>query len=179
MSIYAARYARALAEVIQAEKIDALQADRQLQDFLATFTASTELRELFDNPSVPLESKLKVVDAIASRLQLFAPLRNFLAVLLQNDRMSDSPEILAAYRSEMDVRLNIGEAEITSTRELDQQERSSLEAQAAGLTGKNIRAVYRQDPALLGGVVLRIGTILYDGSVRGRLDRLRRQLVEN
>ena len=179
MSVYAARYARALVQVLQAENVDALQADRQLQDFRDTFAASTELRELFDNPSVPLESKLKVVDAMASRLQLFAPLRNFLAVLLQNDRMNDFPEILAEYRREMDVRLNIGEAEITSIRELDQQERSNLEAQAAGLTGKNIRAVYRQDPSLLGGVVLRIGTILYDGSVRGRLDRLRQQLVEN
>ncbi len=179
MSVYAARYARALVDVIQAEKIDALQADRQLQDFALSLAGSAELRELFDNPSVPLESKLKVIDAMASRLQLLAPLRNFLAVLLQNDRMSDYPEMLAEYRREMDVRLNIGEAEITSTRELDQQERTNLEAQAAGLTGKNIRAVYRQDPALLGGVVLRIGTILYDGSVRGRLDRLRRQLVEN
>ena len=179
MSVYAARYARALVQVLQAENVDTLQADRQLQDFKDTFAASTELRELFDNPSVQLESKLKVVDAMASRLQLFAPLRNFLAVLLQNDRMNDFPEILTEYRREMDVRLNIGEAEITSIRELDQQERSNLEAQAAGLTGKNIRAVYRQDPTLLGGVVLRIGTILYDGSVRGRLDRLRQQLVEN
>ena len=179
MSVYSARYARALVEVVQAESLDTLQADRQLQDFSETFSGSQQLRELFDNPSVPLESKLKVIDAMAARLQLLPALRNFLAVLLQNDRMGAFPEILAEYRREMDVRLNIGEAEIISTRELDSQERTDLEAQAAGLTGKNIRAVYRQDPALLGGVVLRIGTILYDGSVRGRLDRLRRQLVES
>lgn len=179
MSVYASRYARALAEVVESEHLDAAQADQQLQDFAETFASSANLREVLEDPSMPLESKLKVVDAMAARLQLFGALRNFLAVLLQNDRIAAYPEILAEYRREMDARNNIGEAEITSTRELDAQERSALEARAEGLTGKKIRAVYRQDPSLLGGVVLRIGTVLYDGSLRGRLDRLRRQLVEN
>lgn len=179
MGVYASRYARALVEVVLAEALNPEQVERQLQDFGELLAGSAELQEMFANPSVMLETKLKVVDALAQRLQMLHSLRNFIAVLLQNDRIAAYPEIFAEYRREMDARRNIGEAEIVSTRELDSEERAALEARAAGLTGKNIRAVYRQDPSLLGGVVLRIGTILYDGSVRGHLEKLRQQLVEN
>ncbi len=179
MGVYVSRYARALAEVVISETLNPEQVDQQLQDFGESLAGSAELREMFANPSVMLEAKLKVVDALAQRIQMLHSLRNFIAVLLQNDRIAAYPEIFAEYRREMDARSNIGEAEIISARELDAGERAALEARAAGLTGKNIRAVYRQDPSLLGGVVLRIGTILYDGSVRGQLERLRRQLVES
>ncbi|HEX4022617.1 MAG TPA: ATP synthase F1 subunit delta [Acidobacteriaceae bacterium] len=179
MSVFASRYARALADVVMSEKLNTDQTNQQLQDFGDTFAGSKDLRELFENPSVPLEAKLKIVDAIASRLQFSPQLRNFIAVLLQHDRIAAYAEIFAEYRHEIDTRLNIGEVEIVSTRELDHEERAALETRAAGLAGKKVRAVYRQDPSLLGGVVLRIGTIIYDGSVQGRLDRLREQLVES
>lgn len=179
MSIFASRYARALVDVVLAEKLNVELADQQLQDFGATFAESKELRELFENPSVPLEQKLKVVDAIASRMQLLKPIRNFIAVLLQHDRIAAYSEILGAYRDEINVRLNIDDAEIISTRELGTDERAEIEARAANLTGKRIRATYKQDSSLLGGVILRIGTVIYDGSVRGRLNELREQLAES
>ena len=176
MSIYAPRYACALVDVVLAEKLDAAQADQQLQSFLDTFAANATLRIALEDPSISLEEKLKVIDALSARTQLLPALRNFLAVLLQNGRIAALPEIVASYRTEMDARQNIGEAEIVSVRELDASERTALESRAARLTGRSIRAVYKRDPALLGGVVLRIGTVVYDGSVRGRLERLRQQL---
>ena len=179
MSAFASRYARALADVVLAEKLNIEQTEQQLHDFDATLAGSKDLRELFENPSVPLEAKLNVVDAIASKLQCSKAVRNFIAALLQHDRMVVYSEIFSEYRDAINARLNIGEAEITSTRELGSGERAELEARVAGLTGKKIRAVYKQDPSLLGGVVLRIGTVIYDGSVRGRLDRLREQLAES
>ena len=179
MSAFASRYARALADVVLTEKLNTEQVEQQLQDFGGTFAGSKELRELFENPSVPLDAKLKVLDAIAAKLQLLKQVRNFVAVLLEHDRIAAYSEIFAEYRHEIHLRMNIGEAEITSTRELGNDERAELEARAASLTGKNIRAVYKQDPSLLGGVVLRIGTVIYDGSVRGRLERLREQLAES
>jgi F-type H+-transporting ATPase subunit delta len=177
MSLYAPRYARALVDVVHDEKLDAAQADNQLQEFQEIFASSHALRAALEDPSIPLDEKLKVIDTLAARTQLLPALRNFLAVLLQNGRISALPEIVASYRAEMDARKNIGEAEIVSVRELDASERAALEARAAKLTGRSIRAVYKQDPALLGGVVLRIGTVVYDGSVRGRLERLRQQLA--
>ncbi len=177
MSLYAPRYARALVDVVLAEKLDTAQVDAQLQDLLAAFAANASLRMALEDPSIALEEKLKVIDALAARTQWLPALRNFLAVLLQNGRVAALPEILASYRTEINARQNIGEAEIVSVRELDASERTALEARAAKLTGRSIRAVYKRDPALLGGVVLRIGTVVYDGSVRGKLERLRQQLA--
>lgn len=177
MSLYAPRYARALVDVVLAEKLDLELANVQLQDLQADFAANVSLRLALEDPSIALEEKLKVIDALAVRMQLLPALRNFLAVLLQNGRIAALPEIVASYRTEMNARQNIGEAEIVSVRELDASERAALEARAATLTGRSIRAVYKRDSALLGGVVLRIGSVVYDGSVRGSLERLRQRLA--
>jgi F-type H+-transporting ATPase subunit delta len=177
MSVFALQYARALADVVLKDKLETAEVDRQLNDFLETFRESKELRETFSNPSIELEEKLKVLDAIASRIGMMRQTRNFLAVLVQNDRMASVGSILAEYHDEMNLRLHISRAEITSVRELTPEEKSSVEAKAAGLTGLKIRPVYRQDPSLLGGLVLRIGDTVYDGSVRGRLAALREKLL--
>lgn len=177
MSVFALQYARALADVVMADKLDTGEIDRQLSEFLATFRGSKELREVFANPSIPLESKLKVLDAIAPRIGMAKQVRNFFAVLVQNDRIHAVDSVVAEYRSQINLRLHIGEAEVTSIRELTPEEKSNMEARAAGLAGMSVRLVYRQDPSLLGGVVLRIGDTVYDGSVRGRLEELREKLL--
>jgi F-type H+-transporting ATPase subunit delta len=177
MSVFTLQYARALADVVMADKLDAREVDRQLAEFLSTFHGSKELREVFANPSIELQSKLKVLDAIAPRIGMAKQVRNFIAVLLQNDRVHAIASIVAEYRNQINVRLHIGEAEITSVRELTAEEKTKIEAKAAGLAGVTIRPVYRQDSSLLGGVVLRIGDTIYDGSVRGRLEELREKLI--
>ena len=177
MAVFALQYARALADVVLADKLDTREVDRQLNDFLATWLESRQLREVFTNPSMQFESKLKVLDAIAPRVGMVKQIRNFIAVLLQNDRIQALESIVSAYRDEINLRLHISEAEITSVRELNAEERSRIEAKAAALAGIEIRANYRQDASLLGGIVLRIGDTVYDGSVRGRLDELREKLM--
>jgi len=177
MSVYALQYARALADVVMADKLDTREVDRQLQDFLTTMKGSRELREVFANPSIQLPDKLKVLDAISPRIGMATQVRNFVAVLLQNGRVHAIAAIVAEYRAEIDLRLQIGEAEITSVRELTVEEKSKLEEKAASLAGVTIRPVYRQDPSLLGGVVLRIGDTVYDGSVRRRLEELREKML--
>ena len=179
MSVFTSQYARALADVVMTDRLDTQQVDQQLTDFLAAFTESKELREVFSNPSIALSSKLKVLDAIAPRVGMVKQVRNFLALLLQNYRIPAFPFILTEYRNEIDARLHISQAEITSVRELDVEERGRIEAKAAALAGLKIRANYKQDPSLLGGVVLRIGDTIYDGSVRGRLEELREKLIAN
>ena len=177
MSVFALQYARALADVVMSDKLDTGEIERQLAEFLDTFTGSKELREVFANPSITLESKVKVLDAIAPRIGMAKQVRNFLAVLLQNDRIHAVESIVTEYRNQINLRLRISEAEITSVRELSAEEKLKIEAQAAGLAGVEILPVYKQDPSLLGGVVLRIGDTVYDGSIRGRLEELREKLL--
>lgn len=179
MSMFATQYARALADVVISDRMDTKQVDGQITDFLATLRDSRELKEILGNPSIALDMKLKVLDAIAPRIGLAKQIRNFLAVVLQNDRVAALEAIAAEYRKEMNARLHIREAVITSARELDANQRAEIEARASKLAGVKVQAVFKQDPALLGGVVLRIGDTIYDGSVRGRLEELRETLTAN
>lgn len=173
------RYACALADVVIADKLDIGGIDRQLGEFLATFEGSKELREVFANPSIPLDSKLKVIDSIAPRIGLSKQVRNFFALLVQNGRTDTIGPIVAEYRKEMNLRQNIGEAEVFSVRELSVEERSRIEEKAAALAGMRVRVAYKHDPGLLGGVLLRIGDTVYDGSVRGSLEELHERLIAN
>jgi F-type H+-transporting ATPase subunit delta len=177
MDAFALQYAHALADVVLADKLDAKEIDRQLQDFQSTWADSRQLREVFQNPSIQLDTKLKVLDAMVPRIGMLKQVRNFVALLLKNDRIHAVEPIVDNYREEIDRRLRISEAEITSVRELNAEERSKIEAKAAALAGLEIRAIYKQDASLLGGVVLRIGDTVYDGSVRGRLEELREKMM--
>ncbi|MGC1783826.1 MAG: ATP synthase F1 subunit delta [Acidobacteriaceae bacterium] len=179
MSVFVLQYARVLADAVMSDKLDTKDMDRQLGDFMATFANSKELREVLENPSLKLETKLKVLDAIAPRIGMAKQMRNFIAVMVQNDRMNALDAIVTEYRREINLRLHIEEAEITSVRELTAEEKSKVEATAASLAGVQVQATYKQDPSLLGGVVLRIGDTIYDGSVRGSLEGLREKLLAN
>lgn len=177
MDAFALQYAHALADVVMADKLDTKEIDRQLEDFQSTWTDSRQLREVFQNPSIQLETKLKVLDAMVPRIGMLKQVRNFVALLLKNDRIHAVESITSDYRNEINRRLNVSEAEITSVRELNPEQKSKIEAKASALTGLEIRPVYKQDPSLLGGVVLRIGDTVYDGSVRGRLEELREKMM--
>jgi F-type H+-transporting ATPase subunit delta len=162
MEAFALQYAHALADVVMADKLDTKEIDRQLEDFQSTWTGSRQLREVFQNPSIQLETKLKVLDAMVPRIGMLKQVRNFVALLLQNDRIHAVESITSDYRNEINRRLHISEAEITSVRELNPEEKSKIEAKASALAGLEIRPVYKQDASLLGGVVLRIGDTVYD-----------------
>lgn len=172
MSIFSLRYARALADVAMSDRLDPNVVDGQLREFLSTYQGSRELREVFANPSIPVDSKLKVLAAITARMDMLKQVRNFLSVLVKNERMQSVTTIVEEFRGEIDFRLNIGQAEITTVRELTAEERSRVEAKAEALAGSRVRATYKQDSSLLGGIVLRIGDTIYDGSVRGSLEKL-------
>src|SRR4051794_34364939 len=97
MSAIALRYAHAFGSVISSQGIDAAAAQQQLVDFRETFKGSRELREVLMDPALPREQKLKVIDAIASRIGMYPPVRNFLAVIMDHDRLGDLDEILDEY----------------------------------------------------------------------------------
>ena len=174
---FAARYARAFADVVASAKLDAAGLDRQLTDFLATWDGSKELRELFMNPAVPAVQKVEILDKLNARMGLQRELRNLIAVLINNDRIGEVSQVATAWRAEMQERLGIRQAEIVTARQLGEAERAELVAGVGKLAGAHIEPTFKLDPGIIGGTVVRIGSTVWDGSVRGRLERLKEALV--
>ena len=177
MAAIAARYARAFAEVAAEHKMDADKTIQELEQLSALFQESHELHNVFLNPAVPHDQKINLLDAIIKKMNGNVMLRNFMAVLIDHRRIGQISEITREFREQMDARMGIAEAQINSARELSAGEKKALEAQLAGVTGKQIRAHYGEDPGLLGGAVVRIGSTIYDGSVRGQLEKIKHQIV--
>jgi F-type H+-transporting ATPase subunit delta len=112
-----------------------------------------------------------------AKLGLRKELRNLLAVLINNDRIGDVREVVQAYRAEMQERQGIRSVEIVTARELSEKDRTGLMTGVGKLAGGEIQASFKLDKSILGGTVVRIGSTVYDGSVRGRLERLKEALV--
>jgi F-type H+-transporting ATPase subunit delta len=173
MAAFVARYAQAFLEVVTAAKLPAATIDGGFTDFLATWDGSPELREFFVNPAIAAVQKVEFLDKLNEKLGLWKELRNLLAVLINNNRIGAVGEVAAAYRKLLQEQLGIRQAEIVTARELDAAEREALVAEVGKLAGSRIEASFKLDAAILGGTVVRIGSTVYDGSVRGRLERLK------
>jgi F-type H+-transporting ATPase subunit delta len=145
-----------------------------------TFAGSKDLIELLLNPSISAQKRIAILDKINGRVGCGPQVRNFLAVLITHERLGALDEILEEYRQEMNRRLSISDAEVVTARPLEDQERAELEGQVSVLAGHNkVNATFREDKSLIGGAIVRIGSTIYDGSVRGRLERLKERLVSN
>jgi F-type H+-transporting ATPase subunit delta len=177
MAAVSSRYARAFADVVSAHQMDAAKVAHDLEQMAAQLASSSDLRNIWESPSVALPQKLKVLDAMAARSGLPKHTRNFLAVLISQRRVRLLEEITALFKTEMNERMGFAEAEVTSMRELSPEEKGTLEAQVAKATGKTIRAKYAKDAQILGGAVVKVGSTIFDGSVKGKLERIRRQMV--
>lgn len=170
-------YARAFADVVTANRLDATSTLAEAQQIAALVRENGELREVWENPSIPGEQKCAVLDGIVKRAGISQPVRNFVAVIMDKGRMKFFSEIVEQFRQDLNQRLGIADAEITTTRDLSAAERTELERDLAQVTGKKIKARYEEDRAILGGVIARVGSTVFDGSVKGQLERIRRQLV--
>jgi len=178
MAVVDSRYARAFAAVVSAQKIDAKVAEGQLQDFAAALESSAELREILQDPSITEDQKLGVLDGLAKRIGMFPAVRNFVAVITHHNRLSELGAIVAAYHALADEAADVLEVEIVSAHPLEAGTRAILEQQITKLSeGQRVNAAYRVDSALLGGAVVRIGSTVYDGSVRGQLQQLKQKMI--
>ncbi|HLZ39546.1 MAG TPA: ATP synthase F1 subunit delta [Candidatus Sulfotelmatobacter sp.] len=173
MASVASTYARAFADVVFGERLDASQATGGLRQISAIFGESVDLRRVWENPAVPVDQKRKLLDAIVQREGIQRPVRNLIAVLIDHRRLSFLPRIVEQFEKELDARLGFANAQISSARELGPNEKGALEAQIEKTTGKKVRASYGLDPSLLGGAVVRVGSTIYDGSVKGQLERIK------
>jgi F-type H+-transporting ATPase subunit delta len=177
MAAVLGRYARAYAEVAIKNKLNAEKTIAEFQQMAEVVNSSRELRNVLQNPAVSREQKLKLLDSIIQHTGASKMLRNFLAVLIDHRRIGNIGDVLEQFKRELDRRLGIADAKVSSVRELSSTEKKSLEQQLATLTGKTVRATYSQDSGLLGGVLVRVSSTIYDGSVQGRLQRMRQELA--
>jgi F-type H+-transporting ATPase subunit delta len=176
MASVASTYARAFADVVFSAHLDADRAITELRTIASLLAESAELRRVWENPAIPAEQKHRVLDVIAQRNGLTVQARNLIAVLIDHRRIHFLEPIIAQLEKELNARLGFAEAEITSARALGDPEKREFEAQIGKLTGKKVRARYEQDASLLGGAVVRLGSTIYDGSVKGQLERLKEAL---
>jgi F-type H+-transporting ATPase subunit delta len=173
MASVASTYARAFADVVLSAHLDADRSIAELRTIASLLAESSNLRRVWENPAVPAEQKRSVLDVIAHRDEIPKQVRNLVAVLIDHRRIHFLEPIIRQLEKELDARLGFAEAEITSARTLDDAEKHEFEAQVGKLTGKKVRAHYDQDASLLGGAVLRLGSTIYDGSVKGQLERIK------
>lgn len=177
MAAFVSRYASAFTDVVTEVKLDTAAIDQKLTDFIATWQGSSELREFFENPSIAVNDKVAVLDKLNAKLGMQKELRNLIAVLISHNRIAHVAAVAEGYRRLLQDQMGIHPAEITTARELDAKEREALLAEVGKLAGGKVEASFKLDASILGGTVVRIGSTVYDGSVRGRLDRLKDALI--
>lgn len=177
MSVFSLRYARAFQQVAAAQHLDRNAVRQQLNDFAGTLRGSRELREFLGNPSLDLADKLKVLDAVAGRTGMSKTVRNFVAVLMDHERLGALDEVVAEYETIADQASGIAEVEIVSAKPLAEDERNLLQWKAGELAGADVRVTWTEDASLLGGAVIRVGSQVFDGSVRGQLQQMKEHLA--
>jgi F-type H+-transporting ATPase subunit delta len=178
-SAIASRYANALADVVTggAAAFDPQQAVRELRSFQAVMDSSAELRSALTSPAVATSRKRAVVGRLADDLKLALVVRNFLFVLVDHRRIAALGQIIEDFELLVDERLGFTRADVSSAREMDDPQRRALVAELERLTGKRVRPRFAVDESLIGGAVARIGSTVYDGSVKAQLQTLGRRLA--
>ena len=174
------QYAQALADVLAegGAGLDGAGAVVQLRAFESVLEASRELRNVLLSPAVGAADKESVVERLAETLGLAPVIRNFLLITVHRRRIGMLGEIREALEEVLDARAGIVRAQVRSWEKLEADLRQRLETSLAAATGSQVRCRYEIDKSLLGGAVVRIGSTVYDGSVRGRLEALRERLAK-
>ena len=173
------RYANAFVEVVLAPSsgIRPEQASRQLRDFDAAVKQSPELRNVLASPSVSTVRKRVVIKKIAEALGLASIVRNFLLVMSDHRRLTALSQTIDAFEVALDARLGFVPAEVRSAGELTAGQQRQLADELSKLAGAKVRLRFAVEPDLIGGVAARIGSTIYDGSVRAQLAALRERLA--
>jgi F-type H+-transporting ATPase subunit delta len=172
----AARYARALFDVALAED-DPVVVEQQLTAAIEVFTGHADLWRALTNPAVPVQKKRGVVDELLPRMSLSPIVQKLLAMMAGRDRLVLLPDLLETYRARLLDHQNVVRALVTTAVPLEPERAAALQGQLAGLTGRKVVMETTTSPAILGGVVARIGSTVYDGSVKRQLEKIRERLA--
>jgi F-type H+-transporting ATPase subunit delta len=176
VEVVARRYASALADVVlKGSETETVKGE--LLQWAAMIGANADLHDAFSNPTIPRAQKEKVLESLIEKARPSRTTGNFLRVLLRNGRLTELSTVNERFAVELEQRSGVVSAEVTSARELPASERSELQSRLEKLTGKRISLNFNIDQDIIGGVVTRIGSTVYDGSVKTRLENLKEQLI--
>jgi F-type H+-transporting ATPase subunit delta len=174
----ALRYARAVLEVGIKEQADLEGLERDLAAFAGLLSDHPALAKVLLNPAVPVPRKRAAVVELTTRMQPAAIVGKLLVMLAERDRLVLLPDLLASYRDLLLAHRNVVRAELTTAIPLDPARAAAIEQQLARATGRTVTLQTRTDPAIIGGVVARIGSTVYDGSVTRQLEKMKERLTE-
>lgn len=174
----ARRYAVALADAIGSQDEQRV-VQEELRTWQKLIESSEDLREAFYNPTIPYEDKRGVLEELIRRSKSRSSTANFLRVLLKNQRVSELEEINDRLAYVLDERSGVMTAQVTTARPVSEELRKALYNQLSSVSGKEVHLRFATDPDLIGGIVTRIGSTVYDGSVRNQLQQIKRQLTGN
>src|SRR5437763_2085933 len=169
----ATRYARALLEVAVKEKADLDQVERDLASVVDLFTQHKALSRVLLSPVVPVPRERAAMDAVTTIARLLPMVSKLLALLAERDRLVLLPDLLDAYRDRLLDYRNVIRAEITTTTALPAERLKAIESSLERASGRTVTLSAKVDPAIIGGVVTRIGSTIYDGSVTRQLQRMK------
>jgi F-type H+-transporting ATPase subunit delta len=172
----ARRYASALADVVL-ERGEASEVQSELVAWAKIIQSSPSLLEVFRNPTIALDQKRAVLNKLIERAKPLQTTANFLKVLLQNQRLTELGEINRKFAEVLDERAGMVAATVTTARGVAEDSQQELRAKLTRLTGKKVRVDFTTDPDLLGGIVTRIGSTVYDGSVRNQLQQIKERMA--
>jgi F-type H+-transporting ATPase subunit delta len=179
LSAVSKRYAQALVDVVTepGSNIDPQMAMDQLRVVAAMVAASDDLRGALLSPAVSPSRKRAVILKLTAPLNIHVKIRNFLYVVIDHRRVHEIPSIAEAFEVLLDEHLGFVRADVSSAKVLTSEQQTALEGQLTRMAGKKAKLKFTTDPALVAGVVARVGSKVYDGSVRGQLERLRATLL--
>ncbi len=176
-SVVARRYAKALIDLAASEGI-VDRIEQNLGRTVRTIVEDRKLKNFFFNPVYKAEDKRKLLDMVIKEMEISGLLKKFLILLIEKDRMPDIEAVYAEYVHLSNALNNRAEAEVRTAVPLSEGAREKLRAKLETLTGKNIYLKVEEDPSLIGGIVTRIGSIVYDGSIRSQIMRLKDQIIK-
>jgi F-type H+-transporting ATPase subunit delta len=174
----AGRYAKALLDVAIREA-DPVTVEQELADFAGLVAEHLDLRRALTNPAIPVQAKRRVVEQLLARLAPSSPVAKLLLLLADRDRLELLPDMLAAYRDRLMDHQGVVRAEVVTAMPLPDDQARALQDRLAGVTGRTVTMSARVDPSLIGGLVARVGSTVYDGSIATQLERMRGRLIES
>jgi F-type H+-transporting ATPase subunit delta len=172
----ARRYAAALADVVMSRG-EAREVQEELSAWESMMASNSDLLEVFRNPTIPYDQKRNVLNALITRVRVSPTTANFLNVLLRNQRLPDLGEINKRFARELDDRSGFVVAQVTTARPVPSSVQDGLRERLSNLTGRRVRLQFAVDEDLIGGVTTRVGSTVYDGSVRTQLQQIRQRIA--
>lgn len=171
----ARRYATALADVV-IERGETSEVQEELKTWESMVSSSPLLNEVFANPTVSYDQKQKLLNDLIERTKVRPTTANFLRLLLKNQRLTELSEINRRLALVLDERAGVVAADVVTARPISDNVRQSIQSKLKGLTGKEVRLNFETDQEIIGGLVTKIGSTVYDGSVRTQLELLASRL---